>query len=73
MDRKGGIETRDQRFASEALRQWTTDTGMVDIWHMLTALQKELTKKEINSLLRRRSEFLMHKTKSSPGNESLDR
>lgn len=30
-----------------------------------TALQKELTKKEINSLLRRRSEFLMHKTRQT--------
>lgn len=35
MDRTGGIESRDKRLASEALRQWAANTGMVDIWRML--------------------------------------
>uniref|UniRef100_A0A671U7D5 exodeoxyribonuclease III n=1 Tax=Sparus aurata TaxID=8175 RepID=A0A671U7D5_SPAAU len=43
MDRTGGIESRDQRLASEALRQWATDTGMVDIWRMLNPSLKDFS------------------------------
>lgn len=32
MDRTGTSETRDQYLASRALRQWASDTDMVDIW-----------------------------------------
>ena len=41
MDRTGGIESRDQRLASEALRQWATDTGMVIIWRMFNPCFKD--------------------------------
>lgn len=43
MDKTGGIESRDQRLASEALRQWAYDTGMVDIWRMLNPSLKDFS------------------------------
>lgn len=43
MDRTGVFETRDQRLSSEALRQWATDTGMVDIWRMLNPSLKDFS------------------------------
>uniref|UniRef100_A0A3Q1BIE9 exodeoxyribonuclease III n=1 Tax=Amphiprion ocellaris TaxID=80972 RepID=A0A3Q1BIE9_AMPOC len=43
MDRTGGSESRDQQLASEALRRWTSDTGMVDIWRMLNPSLKDFS------------------------------
>lgn len=43
MDRTGGGESRDQRLASEALRRWASDTGMVDIWRMLNPSLKDFS------------------------------
>lgn len=34
MDRTGGAESRDQRLASDALRQWAAQTNMIDIWRV---------------------------------------
>ena len=50
MDTTGGIETRDQRLASKAMRKWAADTGMVDIWRMLNPSQKSshFTQGDIN-------------------------
>uniref|UniRef100_A0A3Q1CUL9 exodeoxyribonuclease III n=1 Tax=Amphiprion ocellaris TaxID=80972 RepID=A0A3Q1CUL9_AMPOC len=43
MDRTGGSESRDQRLASEGLRRWASDTGMVDIWRMLNPSLKDFS------------------------------
>jgi len=43
MDKTGGIETRDQRLASEALGQWAANTVMVNIWHMLNPTLKDFS------------------------------
>ena len=43
MDRTGGSETRDQRFASEALRHWASETGMVDVWRLLNPSIKDFS------------------------------
>lgn len=41
MDRTGGSETKDQHLASEALRHWASETGMVDIWRLLNPSLKD--------------------------------
>ena len=43
MDTTGDIESRDQCLASEAFRQWATDTGMVDIWRMSNPSLKDFS------------------------------
>lgn len=43
MDRTGGFESRDQRLASEALRRWALNTGMVDVWRMLNPSLKDFS------------------------------
>ena len=47
------------------LKYATLDASLQLNFNVHIALQKELTKKEINSLLRRHSEFLMHKTRQT--------
>ena len=43
MDRTSGTESRDQHLASEALHEWATDTGIVDIWRMLNPSLKDFS------------------------------
>lgn len=43
MDRTGGSETRDQHLASEALRHWASETGMVDVWRLLNPSLKDFS------------------------------
>lgn len=40
IDRTGGTESRDQRLASDALRQWATHKGMIDIWQLMNPSTK---------------------------------
>ena len=47
------------------LKYATLDASLQRNFNDYAALQKELIKKEINSLVRRRSEFLMHKTRQT--------
>lgn len=41
MDRTGGAENRDQRLASDALRQWAAQTNMIDIWRVMNPSIKD--------------------------------
>lgn len=43
MDRTGGVESRDQRVLSEALYQLATDTGTINIWHMINPSLKDFS------------------------------
>lgn len=43
VDRSWHSENLDQKYASEALRSWISDTGVVDLWRILNPGVKDFT------------------------------